>query len=272
MKQSEPKNGLWRSTVFILSNAAAHRRNIRLVGICLLSTVIDLVGCEVLLAAGATVELAQIAAFIVGAIVIFALSLGGLFLPSAQPGKTPRSTLYGRWSMLSLLTLLLRSSAQLLLISKWQWQPHTAILIAALSGDVIFFIGFFLFVFAYSERSVSAVTDWPLVTSSIVTYILIIKLIFMAYVNLIPEEAYYWNYAQHLDIGYLDHPPMVAWLIWLSMSLLDKSEFSVRLPAYLCWFVAMLFMVRLTLNLFDRSAAYRTALLLAVRRRHSCDG
>lgn len=230
----------------------------------LLSTTIDLVGCEVLLAAGATVELAQIAAFIVGAIVIFALSLGRLFLQSAQAGKTTRSALYGRWSMLALLTLLLRSSAQLLLISKWHWQPQTAILIAALSGDVIFLIGFFLFVFSYSERSVSAVTDWPRLTISIVTYLLIIKVIFMAYLNLIPEEAYYWNYAQHLDIGYLDHPPMVAWLIWLSTSLLDKSEFSVRLPAYLCWFVAMFFMVRLTLNLFDRSAAYRTALLLAV--------
>ena len=264
MKQSEPKNGLWKSPGSILSAVAIHRCNFRLVGMGLLSTIIDLVGCEVLLAAGATAELAQIAPFIVAAIVIFALSLGGLFWQSAQAGKTPRSTLYGRWSMLSLLTLLLRSSAQLLLISKWHWQPQTAILIAALSGDVIFFIGFFLFVFSYSERSVFAEADWPLLTISIVSYILIIKLIFMAYVNLIPEEAYYWNYARHLDIGYLDHPPMVAWLIWLSTFLLDKSEFSVRLPAYLCWFIAMLFMVRLTLNLFDRSAAYRTALLLAV--------
>jgi dolichol-phosphate mannosyltransferase len=264
MKQSEPKNGLCSSTGSIPSNAAVQRCNIRLVAMGLLSTVIDLVGCEVLLAAGATVELAQIAAFIVAAIVFFALSVGGFVLPSARARKTTQSTLYGRWSLLSLLTLLLRSSVLLLLISKWHWQPQMTILIAVLTGDIVFFTGFFLFVFSYPERSVAAVTDWPLVTISIVTYTLIIKLIFMAYVNLIPEEAYYWNYAQHLDIGYLDHPPMVAWLIWLSTSLLDKSEFSVRFPAFLCWFIAMLFMVRLTLNLFDRSAAYRTALLLAV--------
>ena len=29
------------------------------------------------------------------------------------------------------------------------------------------------------------------------------------------QEAYYWTYAQHPDLSYFDHPPMVAWLIWL---------------------------------------------------------
>ena len=27
------------------------------------------------------------------------------------------------------------------------------------------------------------------------------------------DEAYYWQWAQHLDWGYYDHPPLVAWLI-----------------------------------------------------------
>ena len=35
----------------------------------------------------------------------------------------------------------------------------------------------------------------------------VLKLIYAGQVELMPEEAYYWNYAQHLDIGYLDHPP-----------------------------------------------------------------
>lgn len=30
-----------------------------------------------------------------------------------------------------------------------------------------------------------------------------------------PDEAYYWLYAQQLDWGYFDHPPMVALGIWL---------------------------------------------------------
>src|SRR5215217_3462094 len=37
----------------------------------------------------------------------------------------------------------------------------------------------------------------------------------MVFVPLIPEEAYYWMYAQHPAMSYFDHPPMVAWVIWL---------------------------------------------------------
>lgn len=264
MKQAEPKSGLWEPAGSVLSSAALRRCNSRVLATGLLSTVIDLAGCEVLVAAGVSVQAAQIAAFVPYALLMFVLNVRGFFLQPAERTETARSPLYGRWSMVSLLALLLRSSVQLMLIGKWGWRAEAAIVVAALSGDVVFLIGVFFFVFSCSERRGPAVVDWPLVTISSVIYVFLIKLLFMAYVNLIPEEAYYWNYAQHLDFGYLDHPPMVAWLIWLSTSLLDKSEFSVRLPATLCWILAVLFMVRLTLNLFDRAAAYRVALLLAV--------
>jgi len=35
------------------------------------------------------------------------------------------------------------------------------------------------------------------------------------YTGLAHDEAYYWMFSKHLDWGYLDHPPMVAVLIWL---------------------------------------------------------
>ena len=114
------------------------------------------------------------------------------------------------------------------------------------------------------ETADSTAARWAVVTFGVVVYTFVLKLVFTGCLNLIPEEAYYWNYAQHLDIGYLDHPPMVAWLIWLSTSILGKSEFAVRLPAFICWIIAAAFMIRLTLNLGDRSAAYRSVLLLAV--------
>lgn len=47
-------------------------------------------------------------------------------------------------------------------------------------------------------------------------------------VVLIPEEAYYWMYAQHPDLGYFDHPPMVAWVIKLGTLLFGDTEFGVR--------------------------------------------
>lgn len=105
--------------------------------------------------------------------------------------------------------------------------------------------------------------NWRLIAVIIVGYIIILRLVFSGVVDLIPEEAYYWNYAQHADIGYLDHPPMVAWLIWLSTAIFGRNEFAVRLPALLSWLVAAFFIFRLTLNLFDRSSAYRSTILLA---------
>lgn len=90
-----------------------------------------------------------------------------------------------------------------------------------------------------------------------------IRLAFLGVLNLFPEEAYYWNYSRHLDIGYLDHPPMVAWTIHASEWLLGRSEFAVRLPAFLSWFVMAFFMYRLTVEIVDRKAGRVVLLLLA---------
>lgn len=42
------------------------------------------------------------------------------------------------------------------------------------------------------------------------------------------DEAYYWLWSQHLDWGYFDHPPMVAWWISLGYSIF-QNELGVRL-------------------------------------------
>ena len=65
-----------------------------------------------------------------------------------------------------------------------------------------------------------------------------------------PEEAYYWNYAQHLDIGYLDHPPMVGWLIAAGTAVFGDTEFGVRIGALCCGAVAGFFTYRLTREMF----------------------
>lgn len=83
-------------------------------------------------------------------------------------------------------------------------------------------------------------------------------------VDLLPEEAYYWNYAQRLDIGYLDHPPMVAWLIALSTGVFGDTEFAVRLPAIVCWLIALAFVVRLAVRLVNRSAGFAAAAIFSV--------
>ncbi len=52
-------------------------------------------------------------------------------------------------------------------------------------------------------------------------------------VPLSPQEAYYWQYARHLDLSYFDHPPLAAWTIRLTTSLFGDGETAVRLAAAL---------------------------------------
>ena len=89
----------------------------------------------------------------------------------------------------------------------------------------------------------------------------LLRLLYIGQVELLPEDAYYWNYSQHLDLGYLDHPPMVAWLIWLGTHVFGDTEFGVRIGALCCAAVATFFAYRLTRNLFGEASA-RVALVL----------
>jgi 4-amino-4-deoxy-L-arabinose transferase-like glycosyltransferase len=57
---------------------------------------------------------------------------------------------------------------------------------------------------------------------------LLSRWIFDAMWNLVPDEAYYWVWSRHLAASYLDHPPVVAYLIRLGTAILGNSELGVR--------------------------------------------
>ena len=42
------------------------------------------------------------------------------------------------------------------------------------------------------------------------------------------DEAYYWRWSQHLAAGYLDHPPLIAFIIRAGTMLFGDSQFAVR--------------------------------------------
>lgn len=94
------------------------------------------------------------------------------------------------------------------------------------------------------------------ICSVVILLSLIFKLFFMANNDLLVEEAYYWNYAQHLDWGYLDHPPMVALLIHWFTHFFGTSELSVRLPSLFCWLVTAVYSFRLSHLIVRGSGIY----------------
>ena len=72
------------------------------------------------------------------------------------------------------------------------------------------------------------------------------RLYLSAGLQLHPDEAYYWLWSRHLDVGYFDHSPLVAYFIRMT-TLISKSELWVRLSgtivsliiSYLTWKLAL---------------------------------
>jgi dolichol-phosphate mannosyltransferase len=93
---------------------------------------------------------------------------------------------------------------------------------------------------------------------------LLLRLCYLGSIELLPEEAYYWLFSKHLALSYLDHPPMVGWIIWITTGIAGDTEFGVRLGAYILWFVSAFFCFNLTRNLFNKAAAFASIILLSV--------
>ena len=96
---------------------------------------------------------------------------------------------------------------------------------------------------------------------AIIACSIVLRLLYAGLVELLPEETYYWNYSQHLDLGYLDHPPMVAWLIRLGTMVFGQTEFGVRAGALCCGVITSVFIYRLARNLFGEACALAAVVL-----------
>jgi len=54
-----------------------------------------------------------------------------------------------------------------------------------------------------------------------------------SHIPLTEDETYYWAWSLHPALGYVDHPPMVAWLIAMTAPF-GRSELAIRFPFILC--------------------------------------
>lgn len=229
-----------------------------------LAMVLDVVLWQIFLTAGLSPMLSQAASFLA---LLFSYSVVAGRKRLSEFGKSRGVAawrLWGRLSLIALLTVPLRGAIYTMVAAHWHWPVEAAVLSASLICGGLFFFALVLFVFVAPPGDGVQRARWGIIAIGAVIYLSLLKLAFLGLLNIMPEEAYYWNYAQHLDLGYLDHPPMVGWLIWIATGWFGHSEFAVRVPALISWLIASVFMFRLTVNLQDRAAAFRAVLLLAV--------
>lgn len=85
--------------------------------------------------------------------------------------------------------------------------------------------------------------------------------LFATPLELYPDEAQYWAWAQQPAFGYVSKPPLVAWLIWLTTSLGGDAEPWVRLAAPLVHAGAALALHRAAARLYDGWTGFVAAAL-----------
>lgn len=224
----------------------------------------DLLIALSLLAFGSALATANLVGFVAGG----SIGLAAAVLRSRTASASERRQ---RWSVvrvlrragLAALALGLRGGAIATLIA-FGLPVWLAAIGGVGTGWIVSAIGIAFYVHPRADAEQPAASRWTLAAAGIVAYALSLHLLYMKVIEVMPQEAYYWNYSIRPDLGYHDHPPMVAWLIALGTEMFGHGTASIRLAAFVCGLVVIIFAYRLARRLVDRPAAMVAAALAAV--------
>ena len=206
----------------------------------------------ILIGDGLSLRTSHIASFCVAMILNYLLIVRSTLLAKTLQGqwRGPQWRLHGRMLAVMCMALFLRGGVLGLLVAAWGWPAQLSILVAVLAGLTVTGIGFSL-----ARSSARGDARPQALAMGLVAYAIVLRLVYLGSVELLPEETYYWYYARHLDIGYLDHPPLVAWLIRLGTAVFGQTAFGIRISAFSCALIASVFTYRLTRNLYGATVA-----------------
>src|SRR5690348_9668066 len=89
-----------------------------------------------------------------------------------------------------------------------------------------------------------------------------IAVLLLSPLQLYPDEAQYWWWAQTPDWGYFSKPPLIAWLIWCTTRLSD-AEWAIRLASPLLHAGTALILFGIGRIAFDSRVGFWSALAYA---------
>jgi 4-amino-4-deoxy-L-arabinose transferase-like glycosyltransferase len=92
--------------------------------------------------------------------------------------------------------------------------------------------------------------------------LILVRALMAGLLPLTADEAYYWLWSKHLDLGYLDHPPAIAFLIRAGTFLFGDTAFGVRMSGILLSGLATYFIFEAALLLLKNEARAVAAALL----------
>jgi len=260
-----------RQLVGLAGGNISRGTGVKFAGVGVLGMVVDFVLFHLLLSFGAGLGTANALSFSVA--VGFNYILNDLWAFAGRKEKGKASFRRGFLFLgVALLALILRGGVLALLVQTWHWPVSVALVAAIGAAAIVNYLGSGFVVFPLETHRASPEMRWRVLAVGIVGYTFLLRLIYLGMPELLQEEAYYWNYGQHLALSYLDHPPLLAWLVRGSTELLGTSEWAVRLVPFLAWVVTAVFAYRTACAIFDRSTAFMALILVAVMPGFFCTG
>ena len=243
-------------------NAPASRptHRIRFILVGLLGFFVDMVTINLLYSQDFSLSFAHILSFLTASAISYFLNFTWSFKDTIIRLKSRR---FIRIIVIILLILFLRGGILATLIQLLDFSPGLAFFICITASAILNYMGNIFYGFSQQSSYDRPEKEWYYFFVGIIIYSILLRLFYLGVPELFYEEAYYWNYAKHLDIGYLDHPPMVAWMIGLFTKLMGDNEFAVRFGAFVCWFITAYFSYRLTRDIDNRSSTGQATLLVA---------
>lgn len=95
----------------------------------------------------------------------------------------------------------------------------------------------------------------------IVTFTLL-RFIASAFMGLMPQDAYYTYYSENLALSYFDHPPMVAYMIWLFTFIFGKSLFVLHFADFTVTAATLILSYLFIKRIVPRDSVRRAMILL----------
>lgn len=90
--------------------------------------------------------------------------------------------------------------------------------------------------------------------------IYLLRLLIVATMGIMPQDAYYYLYSEHLALSYFDHPPMVAYMLKLFSLVLGKSVLAIKLTDFIVTLLTVLAFFRLSRIFLSDNQAVKAAL------------
>jgi dolichol-phosphate mannosyltransferase len=219
---------------------------------------LDAVVVGIAWALGVRLPVAALAGFAVGLI-------ASIVLDRSRSAELARSwtTRLPLAAFVALLALAMRCTV-LAWAGRGAFPALLVVLVAVAASGLVNWLGTIFLVLARPAAVGGAEARWRTVALALIAYLFVLRLFYFGLPMLTGNEAYYWAYAVHPSLSYLDHPPMVAWLIQLGTGIAGHSEFGVRLTAPACWLIAALFIYGLTRDLLGKATGIRALLLMMI--------